>query len=141
MTSSAQHTALVLADENLLIPVLYAIPETITNLNITMGYPIMGSVVFSLVDSLYELEKTSAQEPAGVPVYYFTGCFVDPWQSVVKIHLRISCSKGQTTNHKKQPGLPGRERGTGGQKRGYSLLFWEWKKAMPVITWRMFLSF
>ncbi len=70
-TSDVQHTALVLADENLLIPVLYAIPETITNLNITMGYPIMGSVVFSLVDSLYELDKNKRKDPAGIPIYYF----------------------------------------------------------------------
>ena len=61
----------MLADENLLIPVLYAIPESVTNLNITMGYPIMGSVVFSLVDSLYELDRNKRTDTAGFPTYYF----------------------------------------------------------------------
>jgi hypothetical protein len=71
LTSEARHTALVLADENLLIPVLYAIPESVTNLNITMGYPILGSVVFNLADSLYELGKNKRAEPGGVFTYYF----------------------------------------------------------------------
>ena len=33
-------TAVVLADESLLLPLLYALPETINQLNITMGYPL-----------------------------------------------------------------------------------------------------
>lgn len=33
-------TAVVLADESLLLPFLYALPETIDKLNITMGYPL-----------------------------------------------------------------------------------------------------
>lgn len=70
-TSEAQHTALVLADENLLVPVLYAIPESVTNLNITMGYPIMGSVVFNLVDSLYELGRNKRSDPKGFSTFYF----------------------------------------------------------------------
>jgi len=70
-TTEAQHTALVLADENLLIPVLYAIPESVTNLNITMGYPIMGSVVFNLVDSLYELGRNSRPDTEGFSLYYY----------------------------------------------------------------------
>jgi CRISPR/Cas system-associated exonuclease Cas4 (RecB family) len=70
-TSENQHTALVLADENLLIPVLYAIPESVTNLNITMGYPILGSVVFNLVDSLYELGRNKRSDPQRGPTYYY----------------------------------------------------------------------
>jgi CRISPR/Cas system-associated exonuclease Cas4 (RecB family) len=69
--SETGHTALVLADENLLIPVLYAIPESVTNLNITMGYPILGSVVFSLVDSLYELGRNKRFNPGGPSSFYF----------------------------------------------------------------------
>ena len=36
-------TAVVLADENLLIPVLQSIPETIANINVTMGYPLKNT--------------------------------------------------------------------------------------------------
>lgn len=35
-----QDTAIVLADENLLIPVLQSIPSEIENINVTMGYPL-----------------------------------------------------------------------------------------------------
>jgi hypothetical protein len=68
--TDTQHTALVLADENLLIPALYAIPESVSNLNITMGYPILGSVVFNMVDSLYELGKNRRTGADGSSVYY-----------------------------------------------------------------------
>jgi hypothetical protein len=66
-----ESTALVLADENLLIPVLYAIPETVKNLNITMGYPIAGSAVFSLIDSLSELGSNCRKRPDGATGYYY----------------------------------------------------------------------
>jgi len=36
-------TAVVLADENLLIPVLQSVPETISNINVTMGYPLKNT--------------------------------------------------------------------------------------------------
>jgi ATP-dependent helicase/nuclease subunit B len=36
-------TAVVLADENLLIPVLQSVPENIANINVTMGYPLKNT--------------------------------------------------------------------------------------------------
>lgn len=36
-------TAVVLADENLLVPVLQSIPESIENINVTMGYPLKNT--------------------------------------------------------------------------------------------------
>ena len=36
-------TAVVLADETLLLPVLNSVPESVSSLNVTMGYPIKGS--------------------------------------------------------------------------------------------------
>ncbi len=36
-------TAVVLADENLLIPVLQSIPESVENINVTMGYPLKNT--------------------------------------------------------------------------------------------------
>jgi hypothetical protein len=65
------HTALVLADEDLLIPVLYAIPDRIRNINITMGYPMGGSAVFNLIDSLYGLKKNSRSGEHGEPAYFY----------------------------------------------------------------------
>ena len=36
-------TAVVLADENLLVPVLQSIPEAVKNINVTMGYPLRNT--------------------------------------------------------------------------------------------------
>ena len=56
---NAHHTAVVLADENLLIPVLTSLPENIGDINITMGYPLKQTLVYSLVKSLMELQRTA----------------------------------------------------------------------------------
>lgn len=41
--SELTETAVVLADENLLVPVLQSIPESIENINVTMGYPLKNT--------------------------------------------------------------------------------------------------
>lgn len=51
-------TAIVLADETLLVPVLYALDETITDLNVTMGLSLRNSLLFTLVDALFEMQRT-----------------------------------------------------------------------------------
>ncbi len=66
-----ENTALVLADENLLLPVLYAIPGCVTEVNVTMGYPLAGSSVFNLVDSLYELARNLKTDQEGKSTWYF----------------------------------------------------------------------
>ena len=40
------NTAIVLPDEGLLIPVLNSIPESVEDVNVTMGYPMQGSVPY-----------------------------------------------------------------------------------------------
>jgi len=52
---------LVLADENLLVPVLNGLDESITDLNITMGLTLRNSLLFTLVDALFELQFTIAE--------------------------------------------------------------------------------
>ena len=49
-------TAVVLPDENLLIPVLNSIPEHVSKLNVTMGYPISGSQLGVLLKDLGDLQ-------------------------------------------------------------------------------------
>jgi CRISPR/Cas system-associated exonuclease Cas4 (RecB family) len=57
--SNAHHTAIVLADENLLMPVLTSLPENIGDINITMGYPLKQTLVYALVRHLMELQRTA----------------------------------------------------------------------------------
>jgi len=54
---SLQNTAVVLGDENLLIPVLNSLPENSDALNITMGFPLKSIPLASLFDSLFHLHK------------------------------------------------------------------------------------
>jgi hypothetical protein len=48
-------TAVILADERILPAVLYAIPTSIEKVNISMGYPLIDTPVYSLIFSLSEL--------------------------------------------------------------------------------------
>jgi hypothetical protein len=50
-------TAIVLPDEHLLIPVLNSIPESIRSINVTMGYPLAGTPIASLVEYILMLHK------------------------------------------------------------------------------------
>jgi hypothetical protein len=50
-------TAIVLPDEHLLIPVLNSIPESIRSINVTMGYPLAGTPIASLVEYILMLHE------------------------------------------------------------------------------------
>lgn len=53
---SSIRTAVVLPDENLLLPVLNCIPEEVRDINVTMGYPLSGSAIFSLMSEISALQ-------------------------------------------------------------------------------------
>lgn len=50
-------TAVVLGDENLLMPMLASIPEEHKDFNVTMGVSLRSSLLYSLVESLFELQR------------------------------------------------------------------------------------
>ena len=51
-----KETVVVLTDENLLIPVLHSIPPQIERINVTMGYPLRQTLVYSFVERLISLQ-------------------------------------------------------------------------------------
>lgn len=53
-----ENTAIVLADERLLFPVLHSLPEGIKNVNVTMGFPLRSSPVAGLFELLFNLHET-----------------------------------------------------------------------------------
>ncbi|WP_252936790.1 PD-(D/E)XK nuclease family protein [Roseivirga pacifica] len=55
--AKAEETAVVLADEKLLVPLLYALPLQDQTVNVTMGYPMRSTVVFDFVLSYLELMR------------------------------------------------------------------------------------
>lgn len=67
---SALRTAIVLPDEHLLVPVLNAIPEAIQHINVTMGYPLVGTPVAALMEYILTLQK-NIRYIDRIPVFYF----------------------------------------------------------------------
>jgi RecB family exonuclease len=68
--SEAHKSALVLADENLLLPALHALPDNIKQINVTMGYPIKGTPAFGLIELLYQLQIQTKSSPKSKTWFY-----------------------------------------------------------------------
>ena len=78
-------TAVVLTDENLLMPLLYALPEKFKvkretrgdkeivkpAVNVTMGYPLRNTLVYSFVERLLELQKHARRDKSGEATFYY----------------------------------------------------------------------
>lgn len=52
-----ENIAVILADENLLIPVLNSIPKEIEDINITMGFPLAHAPLIMLFEQLFNIHK------------------------------------------------------------------------------------
>ena len=63
-------TAIILADENMLMPVVNSIPESVESVNVTMGYPLYQTPVYSLVNHLLLLQKNSRIGQDGSSNFY-----------------------------------------------------------------------
>lgn len=57
-------TALVLADESLLLPVLYSLPEETGPVNVTMGFPFRHTSLYQLVYLLFQLQENAERYSA-----------------------------------------------------------------------------
>ncbi len=65
-------TAVVLPDENLLLPVINSIPAEVDKVNVTMGYPLNFTPMSGLVESIYELQKRKQHKNGENSFYYRT---------------------------------------------------------------------
>ncbi len=66
-----EKTAVVLGDENLLLPVLYGLPESVEALNITMGYPSKNNPAQLLINKLFKLHTNAKQRNEKSYTYYY----------------------------------------------------------------------
>lgn len=55
---NAHQTAVVLSDETLLIPLLSSLPENTLDINITMGYPLRQTMVYTFVRHLMDMQRS-----------------------------------------------------------------------------------
>jgi hypothetical protein len=66
-----EETAIILADEELLIPVLHALPENLDAINVTMGFPVKAAPVFSLIEHLITLQRNTREGKNGIIRFYY----------------------------------------------------------------------
>ncbi|MBP3547705.1 MAG: PD-(D/E)XK nuclease family protein [Alistipes sp.] len=73
--------AIVLTDENLLIPLLHALPESVKSVNVTMGYPLKATLAFSFMERLIVLQSHSRQRDGRTLFYHkdVTGLLSHPY--------------------------------------------------------------
>ena len=68
--TQAMNTALVLPDENLLLPSLYSIPQEIDKINVTMGYSLANSSISGLMEHIFELQRNIRRSETYIGFYY-----------------------------------------------------------------------
>lgn len=67
--SKEKENAVVLCNETLLLPVLHSIPSEVENVNITMGFPMAQTPVYSYINILMELQTTGYRPHTGRYTY------------------------------------------------------------------------
>ncbi len=58
-TPDMDQTAVVLADESLLFPVLHSIPDAIASVNVSMGLPLRHTPLFDFVEAFFDLHENA----------------------------------------------------------------------------------
>lgn len=66
-----EKTAVVLPDEHLLFPVLYALPSELDKINVTMGYPLHQTPIYHLFESLISLQTNSRRSKSSGNVSFY----------------------------------------------------------------------
>lgn len=69
-SEKALNTAIVLPDENLLLPTLYSIPKEIDKINVTMGYNLGNSSISGLMQHIFDLQRNIRKSGAQSGFYY-----------------------------------------------------------------------
>lgn len=60
-----KENAVVLCNEALLLPVLHSIPKEVKNVNITMGFPLSQTPVYSFLNAVMEMQTTGFRRDTG----------------------------------------------------------------------------
>lgn len=76
-----KRTAVVLTDENLLVPLLYSLPQTVEEVNVTMGYPLKLTLIYSFIERLIELQSHCRRKADDTVFYHadVTGILSHPY--------------------------------------------------------------
>lgn len=69
-TNSLQKTAVVLSEENLLIPILYALPNTVASLNVTMNYDSKSNPIQLFFNKFFKMHTNALNRSKNKPTFY-----------------------------------------------------------------------
>jgi hypothetical protein len=65
-----RNTAVVLCDEQLLIPTLHGLPSVASEINVTMGYPLKQTSIYTLIELLLHLHRTTKADEKKTRFYH-----------------------------------------------------------------------
>jgi len=104
------NTALILCDEELLVPVMMSLPGEISDVNVTMGYPMKHTPVYSFIESLLRMQHNIRVSSGGNELFYHKdviSILLHPYfrklndhlsedltRSIIHDNLVMVCSKG-----------------------------------------------
>ena len=63
-------TAIILSEENLLIPILYALPNSVDSLNVTMSYDSKSNPVYLFFGKFFKMHENALKRNTSSPVFY-----------------------------------------------------------------------
>lgn len=75
-------TAIILADEQMLFPVLHSLPKEIKEVNVTMGFPLKQSPLYGLLEYMLEMQQEIKPLPEGgydCPFKIIEGILLHPY--------------------------------------------------------------
>ncbi len=106
--SSLQNVALVLGEENLLLPILHSLPNSIDALNITMGFSSKNNPAQLLVAKLFKMHSNALSRNAANYVMYYkdlldilTHPLIEPYVNAGDLVYRINKNNYTFITHKK----------------------------------------
>lgn len=103
-----KNVAVVLGDENLLLPVLYSLPNSVDALNITMGYSSKNNPAQILISKLFKTHTNALHRNAKNYVFYYkdvldvlTHPLIEPYSNTAKLVQTINKNNFTFITHKK----------------------------------------
>lgn len=103
LTENEKEQAVVLCNEALLLPVLHAIPEEVKHVNVTMGFPLAQTPVYSFISALVELQTGGYRAEKGRFVYEAVkGVLKHPY-TLQRSELAASLERELTRNNRFYP--------------------------------------
>ncbi len=91
-----KESAIILTDENMLTPLLYALPTEAGAVNVTMGYPLKLSLAHSLIERLTALQGEARRHSNGSLTFYYAdviALLAHPYIDIADKELFISIEK------------------------------------------------